>query len=42
MSVQEGKMAISFHLHAELNVLMDIVQVVKEVLQHIHPVGLDD
>jgi hypothetical protein len=29
--VEEGKVAVSFHLHDELHVLVDTVQVVKEV-----------
>lgn len=29
--IQEGKVAVSFHLHGELNVVVDTVQVVKEV-----------
>jgi hypothetical protein len=33
--VQEGKTAISFHLHGELNALVDTVQMVKEVPQPI-------
>jgi hypothetical protein len=34
--VKEGKLAVSFRLHGELNVLVDTVQVVKEVPR---PVG---
>jgi hypothetical protein len=40
--VKEGKVAISFHLHGELNVLVDTVQVVKEVPQPIRAVWPDD
>jgi hypothetical protein len=31
--VNEGKMAVSFRLHGELNLLVDTVQVIKEAPQ---------
>jgi hypothetical protein len=40
--VQKRKEAISFHLHSELNVLVDTVQAVKEVSQFVRPMVLDD
>jgi hypothetical protein len=40
--VQEGKVAVSFCLHGELNVLVDTIQVVKEVLQPVGTMGPDD
>jgi hypothetical protein len=39
--VKEERMAISFHLHGELNVLVDTVQVVKEVPQSVRSVWPD-
>jgi hypothetical protein len=32
VNIKEWKMAISFHLHSELHVLMDTVQVVKKLI----------
>jgi hypothetical protein len=40
--VKEGKVAISFHLHDELNDSVDTVQVVKEVLQLVGSMWPDD
>jgi hypothetical protein len=40
--VKEGKVAISFGLHSELNGLVDAVQVVKEVLKLVGSVWPDD
>jgi hypothetical protein len=42
INAQEAKMAISFHLHNELFILMDNVQMVKEALQLLWFVGADD
>jgi hypothetical protein len=42
VDIQEGKVAVSFRLHGELNVLVDTVQVVKEVLKPVRTVGPDD
>jgi hypothetical protein len=39
INIQEGKVAISFCLHGELNALVDTVQVVKEVLSLSGPCG---
>jgi hypothetical protein len=39
--VREGMVAIPFHLHVELYVLMDIVQEVKEVTQSMGSVRPD-
>jgi hypothetical protein len=38
--VREEKVAISFHLHDDPNVVMNTVQVVKEVSQPVRPMGL--
>jgi hypothetical protein len=40
--VKEGKVAFSFRLHGELNVLVDTVQVIKEVPQPVGAVWADD
>jgi hypothetical protein len=40
--VKEWKVALSFGLHGELNVLVDTVQVVQEVLQLVGSVWTDD
>jgi hypothetical protein len=37
--IQEEKVVISFHLHGELNVLVDTVQMVEEVSQPVRPLG---
>jgi hypothetical protein len=42
MYVKEGKVTISFCVHGELNVLVDTVQVVKEVPQLVGSVWPDD
>jgi hypothetical protein len=42
MCAKEGKVAISFHLHGELNVLVDTVQVVREVPQSVGAMWPDD
>jgi hypothetical protein len=42
INIQEGKVAISFHLHGELDGLVDTVQVVKEVPQPVGAVWSDD
>jgi hypothetical protein len=39
MYVREEKVAISFHLHGEPNVLVDSVQVVERVPQPVRPMG---
>jgi hypothetical protein len=41
-SIQEGKVAISFHLHSELDVLMDNIEKAKETLQFLRSLGPDD
>jgi hypothetical protein len=40
--VKEEDVAITFHLHGELNALVDIIQVVLEVLQPVGTVWPDD
>jgi hypothetical protein len=39
---KEGKVAVSFHLHGELNVLVHTVQVVREVPQPVGAMWPDD
>jgi hypothetical protein len=41
-SVKEGKVAISFHLHGELTVLVDTVQVIRAVPQPVGSTWPDD
>jgi hypothetical protein len=38
----EGKMAISFHLHSELNILVDTIQAVKKAFQLLWSLGAYD
>lgn len=40
--VLEGKVAVCFHLHGELNILMDTVEVVKEVPMPVRTLRPDD
>jgi hypothetical protein len=42
VDIKEGKMAVPLGLHSELNVLMDTVQVAKELRQLAWTVGPDD
>jgi hypothetical protein len=42
VNVQVGKMAISFHFHSELNILMDTIQMVKKAFQLLWSLGADD
>jgi hypothetical protein len=37
--IQGAEVVISFHLHGELNVLLDTVQVSDEVSQSVRPLG---
>jgi hypothetical protein len=41
-NIKEGKMAVPFGLHSELNALMDTVQVFKELRQLAWTMGPDD
>jgi hypothetical protein len=42
VNIKEGKMAVPFRLHSELNVPMDTVQVVKELRQLAWTMGQND
>jgi hypothetical protein len=42
VNIKEGKMAVPFGLHRELNALMDTVQAIKELRQIAWTMGQDD
>jgi hypothetical protein len=42
IDVQEGKVAVSFNLHRELDIPIDTIRMVKEAFQLLRSLGADD